>query len=253
MKIFRSESKVDYDTYTFNYAVYCLQEKASEIESIYDNGFLPYSNSTDIKENIYYLARSLRVNLDQFQPTSENRRITRKMAEISPDFRVIEKNNFIKNEDFNRFCLDYASIRFDGKMLRERFDYIYAWTAFNYIFQFEANGKILGYVFAVISEKTLHYWFSFYDLNYSRQGLGKWMMFSVIQWAQENSFEKVYLGTCYGEKAMYKMRDFKGLAFYDGNAWNPDMKLLKSKCKSDAEFMADDFKINSKNFLNNIK
>jgi len=41
---------------------------------------------------------------------------------------------------------------------------------------------------------------------------------------------------------MYKMRDFKGLEFFDGNDWNPDMKLLKQKCKTDNQFTADDFK-----------
>jgi hypothetical protein len=68
-------------------------------------------------------------------------------------------------------------------------------------------------------------------------------MFSVIDWAKQQNLQEVYLGTCYGEKAMYKMRDFKGLSFFDGNEWNADMKLLKSKCKTDNEFVSDDFKL----------
>jgi hypothetical protein len=68
-------------------------------------------------------------------------------------------------------------------------------------------------------------------------------MFSIINWAKQNGLKEVYLGTCYGEKAMYKMRDFKGLAYFDGNQWNTDMKHLKSKCKSDHQFVTDDFKL----------
>jgi arginine-tRNA-protein transferase len=197
-------------------------------------GFLPYSNDLTRTEPYYYLARSLRVNLDDFKPTSENRRIIKKINELNPSIKLIKKSNFKRSEKFDAFCLDYAYARFDGAMTPERFDYIFNWELLNYIFEFTGqNGETLGYVFAVITGDILHYWFSFYNLQYSRLGLGKWMMYSIIEYAKQNGFKEVYLGTCYGEKAMYKMRDFKGLAFFDGNEWNPDMKLLKNKCKTD--------------------
>ena len=44
----------------------------------------------------------------------------------------------------------------------------------------------------------------------------------------------VYLGTCYGKKALYKVRDFKGIEFYDGNEWNDNVKVLKKLCKKDS-------------------
>ncbi len=244
MKIFRSESLVDYNTYTFNYAIYCRQDAASETDEIYRQGFLPYSNSLDVKENYHYLARSLRVELDEFTPTSENRRVDRKTQDIQPRLSVIEKSDFVKDAAFDQFCLDYAAIRFDGKMPAERFDYIYNWPYLNKIFEFkDVDNQRLGYVFAIITDEILHYWFSFYDLQHSRLGLGKWMMYKVIEWAKNAGLKEVYLGTCYGEKAMYKMRDFKGLSYYDGNQWQPDMKKLKAKCKSDSNFVADDFKM----------
>ncbi len=244
MKIFRSESLVDYTTYTFNYAVYCKQENATEINEIYRQGFLPYSNTLSLKEPHYYLARSLRVEIDKFKDTSENRRVAKKIAVLEPSIKLIDKSAFDNDATFQKFCLDYAAIRFDGAMPQERFDYIYHWEALNKIFEFrDGNDKLLGYVFAIITDQTLHYWFSFYDMEHSRLGLGKWMMFSVIDWAKQNNLQEVYMGTCYGEKAMYKMRDFKGLSFFDGNQWNADMKLLKSKCKTDNEFVGDDFKL----------
>ena len=244
MKIFRSESLPDYNTYTFNYALYCRQDDIAETDEVYRLGFLPYSNSLHLEENYFYMARSLRVELDKFSPTSENRRVDRKIAEINPQIKLIKKADFVRDADFDIFCLDYAAQRFDGKMPKERFDYIYNWQYLNNIFEFkDVDNQRLGYVFAVISENIIHYWFSFYDLQYSRLGLGKWMMYKVIEWAKENGLQEVYLGTCYGEKAMYKMRDFKGLSYFDGNSWNPDMKKLKAKCKSDHSFVIDDFKM----------
>jgi len=245
MKIFRSESLVDYTTYTFNYAIYCRQDNADETTAVYRQGFLPYSNSLQLETPHHYLARSLRAELDKFTPTSENRRVEKKMAELAPRLEVIDKKDFRRDKAFDKFCLDYAGVRFGGAFTPERFQYVYNWKYFNKIFRFTSqNGDLLGYVFAVMNDEILHYWFSFYDLKHSRLGLGKWMMYSVITWAKEKGLQEVYLGTCYGQKAMYKMRDFKGLSFFDGNAWNPDMKLLKAKCKSDDSFTADDFKKN---------
>ncbi len=243
MKIFRSESIVDYATYTFNYAVYCRQDDASETDEIYRNGFLPYSNSLELQQPHHYLARSLRVVLDDFKPTSENRRIDKKIADLQPEITVWQKPDFDNNQDFKQFCLNYAAVRFDGAMPPERFEYIYNWPYLTHIFEFkDAQQNVLGYVFAVMTDHILHYWFSFYDLQHSRLGLGKWMMYKTIGWAKANDLKEVYLGTCYGTKAMYKMRDFKGLEFFDGNQWLSDMKRLKQKCKTDDQFVADDFK-----------
>ena len=94
MKIFKSESFVDYRTYTFNYATYCIKEAASEIPEIYSKGFLPYSNNTDLKHETYYLARSLRVDIDNFKASSENRRVLKKIAEVNPKFKVTPISEF---------------------------------------------------------------------------------------------------------------------------------------------------------------
>jgi len=243
MKIFLSESIVDYKTYTFNYALYCRQDKPEETADIYKRGFLPYSNSLNLREPHYYLARSLRVALDNFKETSENRRLDKKMQVLSPVISLVSKENLIKDPAFKKFCMDYAANRFDGQMSEERFNYIINWPYLESILKFETStGELMGYVFGIIDRDIFHYWFSFYELDFPQSGLGKWMMYKSIEWAKDNHFKEVYLGTCYGEKAMYKIRDFKGLEFFDGNAWSNDIKKLKLKCKTDSEKHTDDFK-----------
>jgi len=245
MKIFRSESLVDYDTYTFNYAIYCKQDNFNETDKIYSLGFLPYSNSLQLKEPFYYLARSLRVELDKFTSTSENRRVNKKFIELNPQINIIERENFNFNDNFYDFCLNYAQKRFDGNMPKERFKYILNWKYLSHIIEFKTKkGELLGYVLAVMTKNIIHYWFSFYNLEYSSIGVGKWMMFKSIELSYKLGLKEIYLGTCYGEKAKYKMRDFKGLSYFDGNTWQTDMKRLKQKCKSDTENKPDDFKSN---------
>lgn len=243
MKIFFSESNNDYSTYTFNYAVYCIKEHASEIPAIYQQGFLPYSSNINLQTETYYLARSLRVNLDAFEDTSENRRIDRKLLALNITLQVIPKAAFdLSNDNFQQFCMGYAAERFSNNAMNlPRFQYILGRESFNYVFQFETNGKIIGYIFTILEGNMLHYWYAFFDTSYlDDMPIGKWMMWRTIKWAKENELDYVYLGTCYGNSALYKTRDFKGLAFFDGKQWNTDIKLLKEWCKADSELMPFD-------------
>ena len=253
MKIFRSESFVDYSTYTFNYAIYCIKESQSEIPEIYQQGFLPYSNNIELQFETYYLARSLRVDLNKFKDSSENRRVERKIAEINPSFQVIPVSEFeLDQKDFLNFCLNYGKNRFSEGLELERLKYILSANSISHIFEFKVGDKKVGYVITIIENGTLHYWFSFFDLDYQKFSLGKHMMFNVIKWASENNLDHVYLGTCYGEKSLYKVRDFIGLSFFDGNQWNDDMKLLKQKCKTDQNFTKDYFKQDTDIFLERL-
>lgn len=236
MRIFLSESLPDYSSYTFNYALYAVQEDPLEMTRIYNRGFLPFTGNPSLESEVYYLARSLRVNLESFEDTSENRRVSRKVAALDVQLRVIEKTNFnINNPAFVKFCTDYAAERFhDGSMSAERFLYVVRRKNASHLFEFRSGTQILGYVLAVLNDEMLHYWYAFFDTQYLRShALGKWMMWRVIKWAKDNGRQHVYLGTCYGTHALYKIRDFKGLVYWDGNQWQDDMKRLKSLCKSD--------------------
>lgn len=254
MKIFLSESLVDYRSYTFNYALYCLKEGINEISEIYGKGFLPYSNDLALQEEVYYMARSLRVDLTLFSETSENKRVLKKIAELSPVFRIISTREFkIEDKNFQDFCMHFANERFSEPFSLERLQYILRWKSLSHIFEFSLEGKVVGYVLSVMQGDTLHYWFAFFDLNYPAYSLGKYMMFSVIDWAKKNGLGFVYLGTVYGEKALYKARDFKGLEFFDGNNWQNELSQLKSKCKTDQHFETDSFKKEAQNYLSKLK
>jgi leucyl-tRNA---protein transferase len=238
MKIFFSEFNVDYTTYTFPYAIYCLKESQAELPQIYDKGFLPYTGNLGIEGEVFYLARSLRVNLQKFDDTSENRRVNRLIEPLNIQLEVIEKANFdLKNPIFLSFCENYINERIgEENMSMERLEYILSREIATHLFQFSSEGKVLGYVLAAMVGDMLHYWFSFFDVNYLKtHSLGKWMMWRTIRWGKDNGLKNVYLGTAYKPAALYKIRDHKGLEFFDGNKWNEDAKRLKSLCETDLE------------------
>lgn len=236
MRIFFSESKPDYATYTFNYGIYCIKESHDELPAIYDRGFLPYSGDIQLKSEIFYLARSLRVDLDRFTDSSENRRMHRKISGLNIQMSVRSKAKVLGEEAFLPFAQAYAQARIGAAMPFERLQYILSMSCGTHLFTFLKDREPVGYVLACLNQNILHYWFSFFDLDLMRShSIGKWMMWKIISWAKENALDYVYLGTCYGDKSLYKVRDHHGLSFFDGAKWNQDMKLLKSWCKQDQE------------------
>ena len=77
MKIFFSEYRHDYTTYTFGYTMYGLYESRQDLDALYDNGFLPYTGNLKLQRDLYYKSRGIRIDLKKFADTSENRRVNR--------------------------------------------------------------------------------------------------------------------------------------------------------------------------------
>ena len=238
MKIIFSEHQTNYSSYTFSYSVYCIKESQDEMPQIYANGFLPYSGDIRIKKDVFYLARSTRVNLNKFEDTSENRRVDRLAQPLNIEIIPAEKFSInFEDADFVSFCKNYAADRFaGGTMDEQRLRYIFRGKTLSHVFTFRSKEKLYGYVFAAIVNNMLHYWYSFFDVAYLRShSLGKWMMWRMIHWAKKNNLDYVYLGTCYKKKALYKFRDHKGIEFFDGVQWNENIELLKYMCTKDEE------------------
>lgn len=258
MKTFFSENTVDYSSYTFNYAAYALREDGESLSEIYDKGFLPYTGDLSIAEEVFYMARSLRVNLNTFADTSENRRVNRLIEPLNVQLEVIDKSTFdLEDKDFKEFCSAYIKERIgDDNMSWKRWEYILSKPLGSHIFKFYNDEKTLGYVLGAVNEDLLHYWFAFFDTDYMRtHSLGKHMMWRLITWAKENDKKYAYLGTAYKPSALYKIRDHKGLEFWDGSTWNKNAKDLKTLCKTDLEPLeADRFKLLEKKseFLNKL-
>ena len=236
MKFLFSESSIDYNNYKFGYSVNLILNDNDSIENVYSQGFLPYTGDIKNKDEIYYLARSIRVNLNDYERLSENNRIVKNAKKkYNIKFESIDKSKFIYNDKFYKFCIDFSKKRFINKPLnKERLSLIIDRKNHNKTYIFSIKSKIIGYVLAYETNNIIHYWFSFYDTKYLNEfPLGKFMMEHLVYHAKKLNKKYIFLGTCYGEKALYKVRDFKGIEFYDGNKWIKNIRLLKDFCKSD--------------------
>ena len=225
MKSWKEESSCDYSRYVFGYSFYAKFEQGDVLSDIYKKGLLPISRA-DMEEGVFYEARSLRVPLDSFELSSENKRILRKFDSLfSRKVIPVSKFDFC-DPTFLRFCEEYLD-----KVLclkDDKLSHILHTQLITDVVIYENSDGIGGYVFLVQDSIMAHYWFSFYAPLIVKQSFGIHMMLQEILAAQEHGREHIYLGTCYGNKGKYKM-NFKPFEFWDGTSWVREKAFNLSK------------------------
>jgi len=228
MKLFFSEFGPNYKKYHFPYQVWLLKEKEDQVEKIYENGFLPIRSLP----GVYYLSRSLRVDLAKFHLSSENRRILKKTEEFQSD--LIPLTDLRYTPVVQKFCKNYLAKRFNEKGLTAAaVRSIFKKGVFNYVFVWKEkkNLKEIGYAVCFASKNLIQYAHAFYNLEYFEQSLGARMMLEAVTWAKENQKQYIYLGTCYEKSAFYKT-GFSGLEFFNGFRWSNNLEELKDLVKN---------------------
>ena len=230
MKILTTAPKPDFDIYIARDDTQWVERDPGEaLEPLYDQGYLPYSGTKDA-QGIFYRARSARVVLPQFEMGSENRRIAKKFNSRFERERV-PMTDFVADEALYTFCLEYFAQKHGPRaMPRERLETIIqsGLITNTTIYRSIRDSKVVAYVFEVAEGDMGHYWFSFYDIAYARQSLGLWLMLDAIRDANARGLTHYYLGTVYGEKALYKT-NFEPLEWWDGSAWSGDITALKER------------------------
>tara|TARA_B100001175_G_C19337450_1_gene555679 strand:- start:101 stop:817 length:717 start_codon:yes stop_codon:yes gene_type:complete len=237
MEYLFTEDSIRYKDYKFGYTVNCVLNNSDDIEKIFSKGFLPYTGNINSSKEVYYMARSIRINLKDYERLSENKRIIKSVkSKFNIKVKLIDKENFNHDNDFKKFCINYSKERFINEPLSlERLELIISRNNYNKVFKFSIEDLDIGYVILYHSKNIIHYWFSFYNIKYLKDfSIGKFIMEKVIFYAKKNKMKFIYLGTCYGEKALYKVRDFKGIEYFDGVKWNNSIKTLKKLCKNDS-------------------
>ena len=231
MKLLFSEQNSDYGRYQYSYAVWAVPEPGETPAQISNAGFLPSSRQLDR----FYLCRQVRVRLAKFKPSSENRRILRKGADIA--VALVPRAEFDYTPARRQFFKTYADARF-GKdvMTFERLDLLFATPIISHLLVFTdtKTGAEIGVATLYVEVGELaYYYYAFYDLNYFNRSLGMFMMTAAVELFAERGCKFVYLGTCYSERALYKTQ-FEGGEFFTGFRWSENLEELKYLIRRDA-------------------
>ncbi len=233
MRIFQSEFAHDYGTYCFGYTIHAAVDPDDTIGEVYARGFLPYSGNPKL-HNVLYMARSVRVPLATFTPNSENRRVLKKFDDQFTS-RVISHQELKTDTEFHTLFLSYFKERHGNIMECERFEGILESKLPLRGVRYESKeGALIAAVLEVADANCFSFWFSAYDTSYIGASLGMWLMLDAVRRGKIDGREYGYLGTAYGEKALYKL-NVADIEFWDGEKWIADVKELKRRVQNDLE------------------
>lgn len=231
MRLLFSESEPDYSRYRYPYVVWAVPDPGDRPVDFFKAGFLPASPALDC----YYLARQLRLGLAGLVPTSENRRILRKGANLN--CRLVPKSEFDFTVERRDRWLRYADSRFGvGVMSSARLDGLMGGAVISHLLIFEdleKGGAEVGVALlhGVLPELA-YYYYAFYDLDYLDRNLGMHMMTRAAMFFASSGCSWLHLGTCYSERALYKTQ-FSGIEFFNGFKWSSNMEELKHLIRRD--------------------
>ena len=221
MKIFFSEFQPDSDKYHYPYQIYALREEGDLLADMYEQGFLP----TRIEKDLWYMTRSFRVNLDEYEPSSENRRVLKKNPEVA--LEVVRLEDFEFDHSISKFAVDYFMSRFGKKVISApKVRWLFTEGVFTHVFLYKERDEVIGYCIANMDSDVLHYAYPFYKPELVSRSLGMAMMTLAINYAQDYDLLDIYLGTCVNEAALYKTQ-YRGASYFTGVTWEDDMKELK--------------------------
>lgn len=232
MKKFSSEFGHNYETYTFGYANYCVREPGDKLSDIYAQGYLPYSGASNTKD-IFYMARSARIPLNSFELSSENRRVAKKFDGTFDIKTTLLKEFNTQDATFLSFCTDYFKKRHGPDVMPlTRLQSILDANLITHIITGQRDQRPASYVFEVSDNTMTHFWYSFYDLSLIQQSLGLWLMIDSARRAKARKEKYLYIGTLYGEKALYKTA-FKNIEYWDGSEWTSGLQKIKDLGRKD--------------------
>lgn len=195
----------------------------------YNNGFV----FTRVGKGAMDQTRSLRINLSQFELSSENRRILRKTENLVLNIEPLPYATY--SWEIGKLGKDFYDTKFgDGTFSANKIKELITDTAksnFNALLTYSIPEGTVGYCIAYQNSDILHYCYPFYQLlptSYKLPpNLGLGMMLKAILWAKEQGKKYVYLGSFQRPTDTYKLQ-FTGVEWWNGSEWSADSEKLKN-------------------------
>ncbi|MDE2040870.1 MAG: hypothetical protein KGI59_00570 [Patescibacteria group bacterium] len=201
------------------------------VREMYEKGYV----FTRLGRGIMQQTRSVRIDLNTFEPSSENRRILKRTDQISLkgyelpfkdyDFRV---GKLAKDFYDSRFGAGIMSVQKIKEMMtdatRSNFNSLLAYVK-------DDRSSPLGYAICYTNKLIRHYSYPFYDATAAPKDMGLGMMIRAISVSKELGHRYFYIGSLQRPADTYKLQ-FSGLEWFDGGpagtgGWRQDLDAVK--------------------------
>jgi len=205
----------------------------TNVTELYNKGYV----FTRLGKSTMQQTRSVRIDLSKFSPNSENRRILKKVADLT----VVPQPLPLKDYDWSigKLAKDFYETKFGpGIMSAQKVKEALtdpSKSNFNILLSYTVNSPTeksgaVGFSICYTNSVLLHYSYPFYNLSAPKDtGLG--MMLLAIQHAKEKNLKYIYLGSLQRPGDTYKLQ-FEGLEWFDGKEWRSDLLQAKELLKA---------------------
>jgi len=193
------------------------------IEAMYARGYV----FTRLGKGAMTQTRSLRIGLDKFELSSENRRVLRKTEDIILSALALPHPHY--DWRIHKLGVEFYSAKFgQGTFSANKIKELLTSpeSNFNLLLAYKLQEREIGYCICADAGKFLHYSYPFYSLAEETPNIGIGMMTKAIVYAKENHKKYFYLGSAQNAAAIYKLQ-FAGLEWFDGKEWQADAGALK--------------------------
>ena len=194
------------------------------ITNMYNQGFVFTRRGKGAMDQ----TRSMRIDLSQFELTSENKRILRKTEDISLSIYTIPYSDY--HWSIGKLAKDFYETKFgkgtfSANAVKKCLTNVEE-TNFTTLLVYKKDDTVIGYAVSYENTDILHYSYPFYVLDFPNNNIGMGMMVKAIVHAKETGKKYIYLGSAQRESDIYKLQ-FKGLEWFTGKIWHDDLEALK--------------------------
>lgn len=205
---------------------------AENVTEMYDRGYL----FTRIGRGVMQRTRSVRIDLERFAPSSENRRILKKIENITLSLvRLPINEGGATTWPIGKVAKDFYDSKFGkGIMSAQKIKEMLTdgdKSNFNSLLEYSVANDAIGYAICYENKEIIHYSYPFYDLVKAPKDAGLGMMTIAIRHAQNSGKKYIYLGSLQRPNDTYKLQ-FEGLEWFDGRKWTNDIDEVKELLKS---------------------
>ena len=202
----------------FTYAEACgIVESTDNIDELLEQGWIPWF------EKEWYNVRSVRINLNDYRPSSKTKK---KFKKISYDLKKTKE--IVDLTEIYRINDQYVERKeFDGRI---DIDEIVKTT--EYCFEFSYNDKIVAYTFMDVYEQSVLSCQFIYDYSCENLSVGNISQYCECLYAKELGKKYVYILSGYEDACLYKAEIY-GMEWWTGKEWCTDYELYKKLCKRD--------------------
>lgn len=199
------------------------------IQELYNSGYV----FTRVDKGVMNKTRSLRIDLTQFEASSENRRIARKSEHLELQNKPLPLADY--SWKIAKLAKDFYTTKFgEDTFSANKIKELLTETSSNFntvlTYTNTLTKETVGYVISYEDENILHYSYPFYAQDPSEPSRGLGMMIQAILYAQAKGLKYIYLGSLQRPTDTYKLQ-FKGMEWFDGEKWQSDISPLKEILK----------------------